>query len=150
YFVTVTSDEPRKNIAIFPKISPQFVSRANFVIIGKVDGDRYMNYESEMYPNLHFTGYLEDDRKADLIQHAAGVIFPSFSEGFGIPIVEGALFEVPVICSDSPVFREVTRNMAIYFDPNNPDELATRINELLRNPQAFAESASRLREFVSR
>jgi glycosyltransferase involved in cell wall biosynthesis len=150
YFVTVTSDESRKNIAIFPKISKQFVDKANFVIVGRIDGDRYMNYEREMYPNLHFTGYLEDYRKADLIRHAAGVIFPSFLEGFGIPIVEGALFQVPVICSDSPVFREVTRDMAIYFDPHDPDALAMRIDELLRNPEAFVESAFRLREFVSR
>jgi glycosyltransferase involved in cell wall biosynthesis len=150
YFVTVTSDEPRKNVAIFTKISTQFVYKANFIIIGQVDGDRLMNNEPEMYPNLHFTGYLEDYRKADLIRHAAGVIFPSFAEGFGIPIVEGALFQVPVVCSDLPVFREITRNLAIYFDPQNPDELALRINDVLSNPKVFAASAFKLREFASR
>lgn len=148
YFATVTSDEPRKNIAVFCKISPKFWDKANFVIIGEVNGNAYMNHEPEMYPNLHFTGYLDDERKTDVIRHAAGVIFPSFSEGFGIPIVEGALFGRPVICSNLRVFHEVTRMQALYFDPNNPEELAARINELLANPATYAESARRLREIV--
>jgi glycosyltransferase involved in cell wall biosynthesis len=61
---------------------------------------------------FHFTGYLDDERKTDVMRHAAGVIFPSFSEGFGIPIVEGALFGLPVICSNLRVFHEVTRTQA--------------------------------------
>jgi glycosyltransferase involved in cell wall biosynthesis len=112
YFATVTSDEPRKNVGIFCKIAPKFCGKANFVIIGQVDGNRHMDYEPELYPNLHFTGYLDDERKTDVMRHAAGVIFPSFSEGFGIPIVEGALFGLPVICSNLRVFHEVTRTQA--------------------------------------
>jgi glycosyltransferase involved in cell wall biosynthesis len=149
YFATVTSDEPRKNIAIFVHIAKRFVGKANFIIIGQVDGNRYMDGEPELYPNLHFTGYLDDRRKADVMRHAAGVIFPSFAEGFGIPIVEGALFGVPVICSNLPVFHEVTRNLAVYFDPHSADELAARVNDLLANRAAYDETAwRRLREVV--
>jgi glycosyltransferase involved in cell wall biosynthesis len=148
YFATATSDEPRKNIQIFAKIAPRFIGKANFVIIGQVHGNHYMNHEPELYPNLHFTGYLDDEHKTDLFGHAAGVIFPSFSEGFGIPIVEGAMFDVPVICSNLKVFHEVTKNLALYFDPHNPDELAERVNEVLASPAAYTESARQLRELV--
>jgi len=150
YFATVTSDEPRKNINIFCKISERFVGRTNFIIIGQVDGNRYMNREPELYSNLHFTGYLDDARKSDILRHAAGVIFPSFSEGFGIPIMEAALFRVPVICSNLKVFHEVTQNLALYFDPNSPDELALRIDEVLASPTTHAETARTLREVVSK
>jgi glycosyltransferase involved in cell wall biosynthesis len=150
YFSTVTSDEPRKNIRIFCDVAPKFVGRANFIAIGQIDGNRYMNHEPELYPNLHFTGYLDDERKADVVRHSHGLIFPSFAEGFGIPIVEGALFGVPVICSNLPVFHEITRNLALYFDPNSPEELARRIDELLRSPTVYAESARRLRDLVLR
>jgi glycosyltransferase involved in cell wall biosynthesis len=150
YFATVTSDEPRKNISIFCKIAHKFIGRVNFVIIGQVDGNRYMNYEPELYSNLHFTGYLDDARKVDIFQHATGIIFPSFSEGFGIPIMEAALFGVPVICSNLKVFHEVTQNLALYFDPNSPDELALRIDEVLASPTTHAETARILRETVSR
>jgi glycosyltransferase involved in cell wall biosynthesis len=149
YFATVTSDEPRKNILIFVKIAPKFVGRANFVIVGQVNGNHYMNHEPELYPNLHFTGYLEDDRKVDVMRNAVGVIFPSFSEGFGIPIAEAALLTIPVICSNLKVFHEVTQNSALYFDPNSPDELALKIDEVLACPVAFAESARTLRAVVS-
>ena len=148
YFATATSDEPRKNIQIFAKIAPRFIGKANFVIIGQVHGNHYMNHEPELYPNLHFTGYLDDEHKTDLFGHAAGVIFPSFSEGFGIPIVEGAMFDVPVICSNLKVFHEATKNLALYFDPHNPDELAERVNEVLASPAAYTESARQLRELV--
>jgi glycosyltransferase involved in cell wall biosynthesis len=148
YFTTVTSDEPRKNIGILCKIAPEFVGRANFVVIGQVDGNRYMNHEPEIYPNLHFTGYLDDNRKVNVIRHSMGMIFPSFAEGFGIPIVEGALFGVPVICSNLAVFHEITCNSALYFEPGSSDQLAYRINEVLSNPTMCAESARRLREAV--
>jgi len=148
YFATVGSDEPRKNISIFCRISSRFVDKANFVIIGQIDGNRYMNYEPELYPNLHFTGYLGDAEKADLMRRAAGVIFPSFSEGFGIPIVEGAVLGVPVLCANLPVFHEITQNLATYFDPHSADELAARIDELLADSAAYAESARSLRELV--
>ena len=150
YFATVTSDEPRKNSSIFSKIAHRFLAKANFVIIGQVDGNRYMNNEPELYSNVHFTGYLDDARKIDVVQNAAGVIFPSFSEGFGIPIMEAALFRVPVICSNLKVFHEVTQNLALYFDPNSPDELALRIDEVLASPTTHAETARTLREAVLR
>jgi glycosyltransferase involved in cell wall biosynthesis len=148
YFATITSDEPRKNIAIFANIAKRFIGKANFIIIGQVDGNRYMNQEPELYPNLHFTGYLDDLRKADVMRYAAGVIFPSFAEGFGIPIVEGALFGVPVICSNIAVFHEVTRNLAAYFDPHSADELAAQVDDLLANRAAYVGTALRLRQFV--
>ena len=150
YFSTVTSDEPRKNISICCKISQRFIGMANFIIIGQVDGNRYMHYEPELYSNLHFTGYLDDVRKVDIMQHAAGVVFPSFSEGFGIPIMEAALLGVPVICSNLKVFHEVTQNLALYFDPNSAAELALRVDEVLSNPTACAKSARVLREVVLR
>jgi glycosyltransferase involved in cell wall biosynthesis len=150
YFTTVTSDEPRKNIGIFCKIAPEFVGRANFVVVGQVDGNRYMNYEPEMYSNLHFTGYLGDEQKVEVIRHSMGMIFPSVAEGFGIPIVEGALLGIPVICSNLAVFHEITSNMALYFEPGSPDQLVFRINQVLSNPTVYAESARQLRDSVVR
>jgi glycosyltransferase involved in cell wall biosynthesis len=150
YFTTVTSDEPRKNIGIFCKIAPEFVGRANFVVVGQVDGNRYMNYEPEMYSNLHFTGYLGDEQKVEVIRHSMGMIFPSVAEGFGIPIVEGALLGIPVICSNLAVFHEITSNMALYFEPGSPDQLVFRINQVLSNPTVYAETARQLRDSVVR
>jgi glycosyltransferase involved in cell wall biosynthesis len=79
-----------------------------------------------------------------------GMIFPSVAEGFGIPIVEGALLGIPVICSNLAVFHEITSNMALYFEPGSPDQLVFRINQVLSNPTVYAESARQLRDSVVR
>jgi glycosyltransferase involved in cell wall biosynthesis len=61
---------------------------------------------------------------------ATGLIAASIAEGFGLPIVEASLHEVPVLASDIPVFREVGGDGAIYFSLNGCEELAARIIQL--------------------
>ena len=66
-----------------------------------------------------------------LYDHAAALIFPSYAEGFGLPIVEAARRGRPVICSDIPVFREVGRAGALYFRVNDAKALAETIADFL-------------------
>lgn len=56
-------------------------------------------------------------------QNSTALIAASFTEGFGLPIVEAAHFGLPAICSDIPIFREVTDGNAIYFPPMEVDTL---------------------------
>lgn len=141
FFCTVLSDEPRKNVAAFVEASRAFVGEANFIAIGQIDGDRYMNRRADKYPNLHFTGYLSDERKLDLIRGCEAFIFPSLSEGFGIPIVEAATMRAPVICTDIEVFREVTYGFAYYFDPSKSGDLIRAIREMRADPARDARAA---------
>jgi glycosyltransferase involved in cell wall biosynthesis len=59
--------------------------------------------------------------------HMSALVFPSFAEGFGLPIIEAARYDKPVICSDIAVFREIGRDGAIYFPVNDPEALADRL-----------------------
>lgn len=131
YFCTIVSDEPRKNIDLFVKVAKEFIGRANFLVVGQVDGNRYMENRPDLYPNLHFTGFIDDGRKNDIVKGASGLVFPSFAEGFGIPVIEGALHGVPTLCSDIDVFREITDNKAIYFDPYSVDDLSSQISAVI-------------------
>ncbi len=65
--------------------------------------------------NVHFPGYVSDAEKFAYFRGARGVVFASLSEGFGIPIVEGAVMGLPVLCSDIEVFREVAGEDAYLF-----------------------------------
>jgi glycosyltransferase involved in cell wall biosynthesis len=72
---------------------------------------------------LHHTAYflgqdaaLSDDDVRSLYALADALVFPSKSEGFGLPLLEGALHGVPVFCSDIPAHREVGQGMASFFD----------------------------------
>ena len=51
-------------------------------------------------------------------------VFPSVYEGFGIPILEAMAAQRPMVLSDLPVFREITENQSIYFDPNKIESIA--------------------------
>jgi len=73
-----------------------------------------------------------------LYDTARALIFASYAEGFGLPIVEAAQRGRAVICSDIPVFREVGRDGALYFRVNDPGALATAVEDFLSGRTATA------------
>lgn len=54
----------------------------------------------------------------------------SFAEGFGLPIIEAQQRGVPFVAADTPIFHEVGGDSVLYFDPNDPEECARRIQSL--------------------
>jgi glycosyltransferase involved in cell wall biosynthesis len=148
YFVTVVSDEPRKNIGIFVKAFQALKGRANMVVLGNVDGGRYIGGDANAMGHIRFTGYIPESEKHRIIAMSDGLIFPSFTEGFGIPLIEGALYDKPVLCSDIDVFREVASDCAIYFNPYQEDSLVAAVDGLLADPLAGHERALRLKARV--
>jgi glycosyltransferase involved in cell wall biosynthesis len=145
YFVSVASDEPRKNIAtIVRAFNSGLRGRANVVILGDIDARRY---HPGLDGNVYFPGYVGETDKLAFFRNAHGAVFASLSEGFGIPIVEGAVMGLPVICSDIDVFREVAGENAIYFDPRSPASLAGAVEEALDDPEAARARATALRQW---
>ena len=148
YFVTVVSDEPRKNIGIFVKAFAALKGRANMVVLGNVDGRRYIGEDPNAFGNIRFTGYIPEAEKHRIIAMSDGMIFPSFTEGFGIPLIEGALYDKPVLCSDIDVFREVAGEEAAYFNPYREDSLVAAVDLVLATPLESHERALRLKARV--
>jgi glycosyltransferase involved in cell wall biosynthesis len=148
YFAAAVSDEPRKNIGILVEAFRSFRGRANIIIIGQIDARKHLGSGGRGAPNIVFTGYISDSAKLKILQGAAGVVFPSFAEGFGIPLVEGAVMGLPVLCSDIPVFRELARDDAIYFNPYDPKSLVNAIEETLSYPAIAQQKAELMRASV--
>jgi glycosyltransferase involved in cell wall biosynthesis len=69
-------------------------------------------------------GFVRDGQLRALYLAAEAFVYPSRDEGFGIPLLDAALCGLCVACSDIPVFREVMGDSAIYFDPNDPQDIA--------------------------
>jgi glycosyltransferase involved in cell wall biosynthesis len=86
---------------------------------------------SEFCNDILFTGYVPDRILATLYAHAEVFVFPSFYEGFGIPVLEAFLYGTPVACSKVAALPEVAGDAALYFDPNNVQEMADIIGYLL-------------------
>jgi alpha-1,2-rhamnosyltransferase len=76
--------------------------------------------------------WFEDASDDDLelaYRNANALIFGSFVEGFGLPLVEALQRGLPVIASDIPVFREVAGSFAEYFDPHSATDLCSIIDQ---------------------
>jgi glycosyltransferase involved in cell wall biosynthesis len=71
-----------------------------------------------------FPGRLADAQMASLLAHSAGLFFPSFYEGFGIPVIEAMAAGAPLVLSDIPALRELARDLAFYVNPHDPSSMA--------------------------
>ena len=60
----------------------------------------------------------------DYVTGAAGFVYPSLNEGFGIPLAEALAAGLPMAVSNISVFRELTEDLPVYFHPNKADEMA--------------------------
>jgi glycosyltransferase involved in cell wall biosynthesis len=94
----------------------------------------------------HFT--VGDDELAGLYRLADALLFPSRSEGFGLPLLEAAMHRLPVFCSDIEPLRDRLRETAVHFPPEaEPASVATIIRETLAASPAFRERKRVLGEY---
>lgn len=80
-----------------------------------------------------------DSTLSTLLYHSRALLFPSFAEGYGMPLVEALEFGVPVIASSLPVFQEIAGNIPEYIDPLDGQRWGEVIAE-------YARPSSRMRE----
>lgn len=81
----------------------------------------------------HFMGYVTNEELVKLYNLAKACVFPSWQEGFGLPILEAMSCGTPVICSNMPSSQEVVNNPAAYFDCTSPASLTLKIEKVLRD-----------------
>ena len=93
----------------------------------------------------------DDSTLYELYRNAFCFVFPSLYEGFGLPILEAMFAGCPVVASNRSCFPEVGGDVALYFDPSNPEELAYFIlrldSESYRNSK-IAAGLQRAGEFT--
>jgi glycosyltransferase involved in cell wall biosynthesis len=77
-------------------------------------------------------GDLRDAELATYLHHARALLFPSFVEGYGLPLVEGLAAGLPVVASPLPVFRELAGDAPTYIDPLDGAAWLTAVEDLAR------------------
>lgn len=80
-----------------------------------------------------------DEQMYALYKNALAFIFPSYYEGFGIPILEAFEAHCPLILSDASCFREIAQDAALYFTPKSKTQLVNIIDSLYKNPSLRQE-----------
>lgn len=81
--------------------------------------------------NVHFTGFITEGQLRWLYENTATYVFPSLSEGFGLPGLEAMMHGAPVASSNATCLPEVYQDAAVYFDPANPKDIADKISQIL-------------------
>lgn len=81
-----------------------------------------------------FTGYVSNACVRRLYREADAFIFPSLSEGFGLPVLEAFHLETPLLCSRTTSLPEVAGDAALYFDPYDPKDIADTIVRFYADP----------------
>ena len=76
-----------------------------------------------------------DEEIIALRSQAEVYVMAAFKEGFSLTALEGMAVGLPATLSDIECHREVYADSVVYFDPNNHEEMAFKVNELLINPK---------------
>jgi len=96
-------------------------------IIGKMGSDEEYNQliskTAALHPNVHLLTKCSDSDIDTNFESALCVVQCSLYEGFGLPVIEAQRQGVPVLCSDIPVFREIAKESAWYFDPRDEENI---------------------------
>jgi glycosyltransferase involved in cell wall biosynthesis len=156
YFVILGTIEPRKNHLLLLNLWRQFAASLGaaaprLVVVGRRGWENenildMLDRCAALDGLVREAGSLPDREVASLLRGARALLFPSFAEGFGLPLAEALALGVPAICSDLPALREVGQKVPDYLDPLDgaawraavldyarPDSLARR-NQLARMP----------------
>lgn len=81
--------------------------------------------------DIYLKGYVAEDKKNDLWMKSSVFLFPSYYEGFGLPILEAQGAGIPVITSNTSCLPEVSGTGAVFVDPKNPREIAAALEKVL-------------------
>jgi glycosyltransferase involved in cell wall biosynthesis len=147
YFLAVGSIEPRKNLASaliafkalreIRRIDYQFViaggkgwkNESFYRLLKKLNIDDY----------LVFTGYVPEEDLPALYQGAEVFVYPSFYEGFGLPVLEAMASGTPVITSNTSSLPEVAGDAALLVNPKEVYEIYEAMEALITNPSLREE-----------
>ncbi len=90
---------------------------------------RVKEMEAERLVSL--LGFVPDEDLVALYQEAKAFVFPTFLEGFGLPGLEAMAAGLPVVCSDILVLREIYGQAALYFDPQDVEDMTEKIKSVI-------------------
>ena len=140
FILFVGTLQPRKNIPLLIRAFAEVTKRIpdiELVIVGNRQGHHFDSAidsvieELDLSMKVHFPGYIAEEDLPGIMRCASLFVFPSFYEGFGIPLLEAMSQNVPVACSDIPCLREVAGDAAQYFDPMSVASCQEKLYTLL-------------------
>lgn len=139
--------EPRKNHWMALRAAEALWARgskARLLMIGKIGWNvesllQRLSGHAETGRRLLHLDRVGDRDLALAYRGASVLLFPSFAEGFGLPVAEALSAGLPVICSDLPVLREIAGDRATYIDPLNLESIVEALLKVTPQRPAIPE-----------
>ena len=144
YFVVLGTIEPRKNHLLLLNIWRELAARLgdacpHLVVVGQRGWEcenvvDMLERCEALQPFVREVPACADAELANYLQHAQALLFPSFTEGFGMPLLEALALGTPVIASHLAVFREVAGDVPDYLDPTDGPAWTQAISDYAQRP----------------
>ena len=138
YLIFISTILKRKNLAnllrAFDKIKQEDTTGLKLVVVGSRVW--WQDELAEAYDNMAnqcdviMPGHVEPEELSALLSAAEALVYPSYFEGFGIPILEAMYAETAVIASCTTSMPEVGGEAVLYIDPSQPDDIVHAIKQL--------------------
>lgn len=147
FILNVGDLQPRKNqtglILAFEQLIRQYPELPHHLVLvgqNKWEGSavRAAAARSSLGARIHFTGYVEDEDLRILYNACECFVFPSYYEGFGIPILEAMACGCAVACSNTSAMPEVADGAAIFFSPRSIEEMTRALRDLVLDAELRA------------
>jgi glycosyltransferase involved in cell wall biosynthesis len=146
YFVYTGSIHPRKNLVNLLKAFSIFKkwqgSDMKLLLCGRMawkNEDFARNMETYKYrKDVQLMGYLPEKELASIVAAAYCMVYPSYFEGFGLPLAEAMQAGTPIVASNTPALRETGGEAVLFANPDDIEDLAGQMmlvykDENLRN-----------------
>ena len=141
FFLYTGAIQPRKNLMNLLKAFSIFKRRMQsgmkLVLAGRLawKNDEFLTLlrTYKYKDDVVLTGYLEEGELARLTASAYAAVYPSFFEGFGVPVLEAMQCGVPALTSKDSSMEEISEGAGLYFDPYNVDDIAYKMMFIYKN-----------------
>ena len=152
YILNVGSIEERKNALLLVHALPQLPQDIHLVIVGRRTPytEKIERFASEhnLTSRVHIMHNVPFGDLPAIYQLAEIFAYPSYFEGFGIPIIEALHSGIPVVAATGSCLEEAGGPNSIYVNPDSVDEASRAFNEILSKPEKKKLMIEKGKEFI--
>ena len=149
FLLSVLGEDPRKNkiglLDAFKILTEKYQITHKLKIVYRqsrqeAEANILLLKQRQLLGRVEFLDYVSDERLHQLYNECSLFIFPSLYEGLGLPVLEAFASGAPVVCSNTSSLPEIIQDARFTFDPSSCEDMAGKINEVLKNEALLEEN----------